>query len=314
MHLRGRNLATGRGTRRGIAVGAALVLVAGVVVATTRDSPCPAFAKTVGGRESPNGGEGTPRVNVVLTDSHLNVIRQLTDDDTSNEPAFSPSGRRLAYATGRGQPIDNDLGRTGARIHVMDLDGRHDRALTDGYDESPTWSPDGSALAFLRLNTPYEIWRVDIASGRQKKLAQNAHIQGSLQWLSDGRIIYVTNDGVMAVPENGGDPRLVVALSDRRTVFSPDGRSYAASPGAQGLPINVVEVGTGHVVQVPGSATAVAFPLLWTTDNHLLFTQNVRGLPINIASWHPGDKTAHVVGRYLPGLSLDLADNPACAP
>jgi Tol biopolymer transport system component len=291
MHLLGRNLATGRGTRRGIAVGAALVLVAGVVVATTRDSPCPAFAMTTGDRV---------RINVVLADAHLHITGQLTHDGNSNEAAFSPTGRRVAYVSA-------------GRLHVVALDGNDNHIATYGPVDYPTWSPDAQSLAFVRRARPNELWRVDLRSGRQKLLATAPDIQGRPQWLPDGRIVYLVPAGVMAAPAGGGNATLLVALSDRLAMFSPDGTKYAVQPPTGGLPINVVDIADGRVVKVPKSTSAITRLLAWTTGNQLVFTQNIRGALINIVTWRPGDKKPKLIYRSR-GIPIDLADNPACAP
>ncbi|MEZ4383661.1 MAG: hypothetical protein R3A79_20185 [Nannocystaceae bacterium] len=71
------------------------------------------------------------------------AIRRLTDDPEGNfEPAISPDGRRIAFASSR----DGN-----AEIYVMDADGGHPRRLTDDPrgDTAPSWSPDGRYLAFL---------------------------------------------------------------------------------------------------------------------------------------------------------------------
>lgn len=61
-------------------------------------------------------------------------VRQLTHNALHDEgPAWSPSGRYLAYTSG----IDNEHGD----INVMTASGRHLRTITDypGLDESPDW-------------------------------------------------------------------------------------------------------------------------------------------------------------------------------
>ena len=61
-------------------------------------------------------------------------------------PAWSPDGRRLAFASGA-------PGRAG-RIEIMRADGSRRRAVTAGArDATPAWSPDGTRLAFTRETT-----------------------------------------------------------------------------------------------------------------------------------------------------------------
>ena len=57
------------------------------------------------------------------------------------DPAWSPDGTRLAYAT---------VARTGARqVWVAEIDTGAHRALTDTTSWAPAWSPDGRYLAFV---------------------------------------------------------------------------------------------------------------------------------------------------------------------
>jgi dipeptidyl aminopeptidase/acylaminoacyl peptidase len=77
--------------------------------------------------------------------------------DRSSQPAFSPDGRFIAFVSDR-----DDNGELAAgededvfanELYVMDADGGNQRRLTEteGLDEAlPTWSPDGSRIAYER--------------------------------------------------------------------------------------------------------------------------------------------------------------------
>ena len=69
--------------------------------------------------------------------------RRLTDNHKRDQsPAWSPDGRRIAFAS------DGD-------IYVMDADGGNQRGLTTGgvNDGAPSWSPDGLRIAFASERT-----------------------------------------------------------------------------------------------------------------------------------------------------------------
>jgi TolB protein len=59
----------------------------------------------------------------------------------SAPPAWSPDGRRIAFASER----DGN-----AEIYVVNADGTGQRNLTrdPGYEGDPAWSPDGRKIAF----------------------------------------------------------------------------------------------------------------------------------------------------------------------
>ena len=65
-------------------------------------------------------------------------LKQLTRGAyPASAPAFSPDGKRIAFA------------RLGAGIFSMNLDGTGVRRLTsNGRDRLPAWSPDGTTIAF----------------------------------------------------------------------------------------------------------------------------------------------------------------------
>jgi TolB protein len=77
----------------------------------------------------------------------------LGDDD----PVYSPDGKRIAFVRAFG-PIVNDSASVVA-IFTMNADGSHLKQLTQAKtaasaeDHLPQWSPDGTKIAFVRINT-----------------------------------------------------------------------------------------------------------------------------------------------------------------
>ena len=69
-------------------------------------------------------------------------VARLTDSEaTDADPAWSPDGRRIAFASDRDG---------GSNIYVMNADGSGVARLTDSSagDYGPAWSPDGRRIAF----------------------------------------------------------------------------------------------------------------------------------------------------------------------
>ncbi|MDX1520205.1 MAG: DPP IV N-terminal domain-containing protein, partial [Anaerolineae bacterium] len=67
--------------------------------------------------------------------------KQLTRDAFEDtDPAYSPDGTRLAYASRRDRNWD---------VYVLDLQTGRETRLTDSphYDGAPSWSPDGQFIA-----------------------------------------------------------------------------------------------------------------------------------------------------------------------
>ena len=77
----------------------------------------------------------------------------------------SPDGTRMLFT----QPIGFDEGE---ELWIVDIDGSDPQRIAEGLhwrEPSPTWSPDGSAIAFVRDS---DIWTIDLESGEQSQVTQ----------------------------------------------------------------------------------------------------------------------------------------------
>lgn len=121
--------------------------------------------------------------------------------------AWSPDGRRLAYASARG-------------IHVLELDGAGDRRVTGGHDADPAWSPDGRRLAFVRnpegSGTGGDAWVVAASGGDERNVSNTPVAESSPSWLADGSGIVATSPlggckgtRLWAFPLDGGPPQRI---------------------------------------------------------------------------------------------------------
>ncbi len=106
-------------------------------------------------------------------------LQQITTGGYSSiAPAFSPNGKRIAFA------------RLGVGILTMNIDGTGVRRLTtNGRDSFPAWSPDGAHIAFIR---PYKTeWRINTmsSSGAAERRLRQAPPSGRPSWTPAGLLI-----------------------------------------------------------------------------------------------------------------------------
>jgi Tol biopolymer transport system component len=96
------------------------------------------------------------------------------------DPAWSPDGRALAYASDRGGKLD---------LWIHDFASGEDRKLThfDAAAVSPAWSRDGREIAFLSQNGALHV--ADAASGETRRLYDDLWEPGKPSWSPDGKTI-----------------------------------------------------------------------------------------------------------------------------
>jgi Tol biopolymer transport system component len=158
----------------------------------------------------------------------LDLTRDSSADD--DQPVFSPDGELIAFRSSR----------DGGGIFVMGRTGEAARRVTSaGFN--PSWSPDGTQLAFNTENielypqNPYgrsgELWTVTLNTGETKRLLDEDATLPS--WSPHNHRIAFTRrlsnrgqGGVWTIPPKGGTatPATHGNARDWNPVWSPDGR------------------------------------------------------------------------------------------
>jgi Tol biopolymer transport system component len=102
-----------------------------------------------------------------------------TSSTPFGQPALSPDGKKLAYI----QIVDPSLSLPA--IYVKDFGTGTNKRLTwdYGYNSQPTWSPDGSRIAFVSTRTgAAQIWKMDASGGSLAQLTHTSTSEGYPSW------------------------------------------------------------------------------------------------------------------------------------
>jgi len=110
------------------------------------------------------------------------------DGTLENAPAWHPDNRTLAFvSTARGNP---DLFRWASGTAAV-------LEASSGGEFEPAWSPDGRRLAFASSRSgDVELYVLNPDNGAVTRLTDRPGSDGFPAWLPDGRIVYVSFNGV----------------------------------------------------------------------------------------------------------------------
>ena len=195
-----------RGMRTAATVLVAVFVFAAAAVSAASGQPQQSSAKApwvvFSGLQNATGTEQLFRIK-----SSGQGLQQLTKGGYPSEaPAFSPSGKRIAFA------------RLGVGILTMNVDGTGLRRLTTNMrDTFPAWSPNGKQIAFIR---PFKTgWKVHVmsASGAGERALRLAPAAGRPSWTAGGLVIPAGGDLARIDPKTGRVQKLFGAIIDAAT-------------------------------------------------------------------------------------------------
>ena len=229
------------------------------------------------------------------------------NSSTDRNPAWSPDGRRIAFASG---PYGD------RKIYVMNADGSGVTQLThsSGRDRDPAWSPDGRRIAFA--NNYISVTDADGSDVTQfTQLTHNSIGSQDPAWSPDGRRIAFTSrppgSGPLSRPRDfeiyvmDADGSGVTQLThnsdgDSGPAWSPDGRLIAFACGRDGDPeICVMDADGSGVTQLTHNSN-VDYDPAWSPD----------GRRIAFTSWRDGDPEIYVMDADGSGVT-QLTHNSA---
>lgn len=175
---------------------------------------------------------------IFVMDADGSNKKQVTADTQAGSyaPALSPDGETIAF-----HRRDNESGFVN-KIFTMDIDGENLTQLTfdSGDDKRPTWSPDGTQIAYeASTDDNLSIYVMDADGSNAEAVTDSEGNDHSVTWSPDGILAFVSDrqqdesEDIYQVNPDGSDLEIVIdATSDNGInlfdpVWSPDGEKIA---------------------------------------------------------------------------------------
>jgi len=200
--------------------------------------------------------------------------RRLTHADSSKpqglffqvEPAWSPDGTKIAFSSRRGGTFD---------IYVMNADGAETRRLTSTKenDSHPSWSAEGSEIAFARGG---DIYVMNADGSGARRVSDALAEEADPAWSPDGSWISYTRRTpgtpareVWIMRPDGSARRPLTAQGGRAftPAWSPDSRRIVFSSNAEGEVFALYTVGVdGKRLRSVARTVGDNFEPSWSPD------------------------------------------------
>ncbi|HEV8409822.1 MAG TPA: amidohydrolase family protein [Gemmatimonadaceae bacterium] len=237
------------------------------------------------------------------------------------EPAWSPDGSQLAWAS------DRAGGRMDIWVRDMKTGAEHRVTQLPNAAMAPAWSPDGKRIAYIDVNA---IWRhsdieiVDLADGKTTTLEEGIFAPGIPTWSSDGKRVAVAalkpystrfregTNQILSMPADGSRedkwylPVANLTIDSRvgdGPVWSPDGSHIALI--TEGV-LEVVPVSSlGEPIGPPRRlSNEMAFAPSWSGDSKRILYQSMDKLRlVDLESGVTHDVPVDL--SYTPGIPTE---------
>ncbi len=174
---------------------------------------------------------------LVLHDTVTDSDLQITRGRRARDPDFDPFGRSIIY-------VENGEGRT--QLALWDLERQARRLVVEvpageqGQFDAPRFSPDGRfiVVSFWQGGGTRDLWAVETATGKVRKLTSDRALDIEPSWSPDGRFVLFSSDRTNYYDIYAMDVSGLAAVFDSTAgQCNPVGEDNAACAGA-GLPVH----------------------------------------------------------------------------
>jgi dipeptidyl aminopeptidase/acylaminoacyl peptidase len=230
-----------------------------------------------------------------------------TSAETEGQPAWSPDGAKIAFASGGIRVVDAEEPDNVVAHALWSLwkqllaavDETGTARLTSGPDGSPAWSPDSSRIAFVRgdhcCGGVGELWVVNADGSDLRRLTAVEELSlDSPQWAPDGSALIVGDwfsDACCIWPQDPGI-RLISPVDGKATKVAPAG--HAA--------VEIRNVVTGRLINrfsVDGHTRAIAL----ASDYVALVVEHARRVRLELHNLDGSFRAAAAVPSSVRSLS-----------
>ncbi|MBS7777952.1 Tol-Pal system beta propeller repeat protein TolB [Acidovorax sp. CCYZU-2555] len=181
-----------------------------------------------------------------------NAQSALSSPEPIISPAWSPSGRQVAYVSFESRkPV----------VYVHDVASGRRRLLANfrGSNSAPAWAPNGESLAVtLTRDGGSQLYMISAEGGEPRRLMQSSGIDTEPVFSSDGQTIFFVSDRggapqIYKVSAGGGSAERVTFTGNYNISpsVSPDGRwlAYISRVGG-GFKLHVMDLSAGTVTAI----------------------------------------------------------------
>jgi TolB protein len=255
--------------------------------------------------------DGNDEIYVMNADGS-NQTRLTNNNSVDIDPAWSPDGTKIAFSTTRDVP--GPLGNFNVfEIYVMGADGSNPIRLTNNgdFDGDPSWSPDGTKIAFTSQRDGLPIVYVMNPNGsNQVSLAPSPNLDSKdPEWSPDGttiaftsfnRVTEINSHDIFLMNTDGSNIRRlqIPSLDEHDLAWQPTGGAPLPTPTPTPTP------SPSPLLTISGTVTDGAGHGL--ADVTMVLVSDVTGTQIALTN-----QSGNYVLTYAGGVSHRISVTPA---